>query len=651
MPRVSEEEQREVREVRQKVANGDVYVYEVTYERDPETNRRVQVSKRTLGKIPAGSTELIPTRGRTTAKAAVRTEPKAATKAAVKSAPKSAPKPAPRAAVRIASKPVPKAAPAIPADSPDHPFARVGLRKVLEWIGKASKIDRDLDESFEGDVTVALYGMARYWLATGGAPLTRIGAWERMCGRGSIFPEDPEPSEEAVHAANEDFFGRRPLDVCGEVFRCVTEWPGHAAEFFELRAQRARRLNPKRAWAFDVTVFDDEIDHPLRMREAFRRPLGADRVRMRKLLLLSVGEGLRPVAFAEPSVYFRTGSEICASLGGLKAQSPCEPVVVSGPELSNITTSKTATEIKLEDLAVEGTPFVLTMDDSVLQEPWLRKAVIEQEKALESYDIRGQSGGDVGIATIRREFTFEVRKPDSDERETVKRELIVHICKDWRAWRMENDRLVDTLWDLKKAVEAGQRHFTPGALELIQRHFEIRPKKAGEVANSGKPIPGDWVAEFIDGAQYEAEATMSVFVIVSNAIEDPLEALWAHRTRETVEEHFALCRDGFERRWSDVLTGRRFAQFLALCYKTFFERAVEKARQNAGHGAGAPMETDAAELLRKWLKGSGIVRFLDEFARVDARLTRGMTDDRMPWIRARDVRFLELIGYKELPDF
>lgn len=49
MPRVSEEEQREVREVRQKVANGDVYVYEVTYERDPETSRRVQVAKRTLG--------------------------------------------------------------------------------------------------------------------------------------------------------------------------------------------------------------------------------------------------------------------------------------------------------------------------------------------------------------------------------------------------------------------------------------------------------------------------------------------------------------------------------------------------------------------------------------------------------------------------
>ena len=188
MPRVSEEEQREVREVHQKVANGDVYVYEVTHERDPETNRRVQVAKRTLGKIPAGSTELVPTRGRmgSSAKVAVRTEPKTATKAAVKSALK----PAPRAAVRTASKPVPKAAPAVPAESPDHPFARVGLRKVLEWIGKASKIDRDLDECFEGDLTVALYGMARYWLATGGAPLTRIGAWERMCGRGSIkYPD------------------------------------------------------------------------------------------------------------------------------------------------------------------------------------------------------------------------------------------------------------------------------------------------------------------------------------------------------------------------------------------------------------------------------------------------------------------------------
>lgn len=53
---------RHVGERRETRPNGDDYVYERVTEYDPQTKRTKTVSTRLLGKIPAGSTEMIPTR-------------------------------------------------------------------------------------------------------------------------------------------------------------------------------------------------------------------------------------------------------------------------------------------------------------------------------------------------------------------------------------------------------------------------------------------------------------------------------------------------------------------------------------------------------------------------------------------------------------
>ena len=47
-------------------ANGDVYVYERVTAYDPKTQKTKTVSTRLLGKIPAGQTEMIPTRPKKT---------------------------------------------------------------------------------------------------------------------------------------------------------------------------------------------------------------------------------------------------------------------------------------------------------------------------------------------------------------------------------------------------------------------------------------------------------------------------------------------------------------------------------------------------------------------------------------------------------
>ena len=90
-------------------ANGDVYVYERVTAYDPKTQKTKTVSTRLLGKIPAGQTEMIPTRPKKTKTSAKQT---------------------PVQARRVHG----------------------GLLKLLSWIGDQSGIDADLMKSFSEGV-------------------------------------------------------------------------------------------------------------------------------------------------------------------------------------------------------------------------------------------------------------------------------------------------------------------------------------------------------------------------------------------------------------------------------------------------------------------------------------------------------------------
>lgn len=105
--------------------NGDVYVYERVTGYDAKTQKTKTISTRLLGKILAGTTEMIPTRPKKSRSEVV--EP-------------------PVEAVRT----------------------HVGLQTILEWAGKESGIDEDLKTCFEIGNAQKLSSIARYWVATDG---------------------------------------------------------------------------------------------------------------------------------------------------------------------------------------------------------------------------------------------------------------------------------------------------------------------------------------------------------------------------------------------------------------------------------------------------------------------------------------------------
>ena len=120
-------------QVKVKQKNGDIYVLERKSVYDPEKGYTKSIGTRLIGKIPAGQSEMVPTRAR---------KNKAET--------------APVVAIR----------------------QRVGLTQILQWIGEASGIDEDLYSATDTATAQKILTLAQYWLANEGKTLPHIEKWQ-----------------------------------------------------------------------------------------------------------------------------------------------------------------------------------------------------------------------------------------------------------------------------------------------------------------------------------------------------------------------------------------------------------------------------------------------------------------------------------------
>ena len=120
---------------KQRQKNGDIYILERTTKYDPETKKTLTIAQKLLGKIPAGQTEMIPTRPKRPdgEKASLTTR------------------------------------------------KHTGLTDILSHIGKASGIDTHVCEAFpDGGTAEKILSIVRYWVGTGGQTLPRMATWQAM---------------------------------------------------------------------------------------------------------------------------------------------------------------------------------------------------------------------------------------------------------------------------------------------------------------------------------------------------------------------------------------------------------------------------------------------------------------------------------------
>ena len=121
-----------IQNVKQK--NGDIYVYERSFEYVKEKKKTIDRGKKLIGKIPAGSTtgQIVPTRALNKKKPAIA----------------------------------------------QAELKKIGLSDLLEWAGRQSGISKDLQESFPERTAQKIDTIARYWASNHAGRLSRMEHWQ-----------------------------------------------------------------------------------------------------------------------------------------------------------------------------------------------------------------------------------------------------------------------------------------------------------------------------------------------------------------------------------------------------------------------------------------------------------------------------------------
>lgn len=197
-------------QVKQKKANGVIYVYERKVKYNPETRSNDILSSKLVGKItPESNNAIIPTKFR--AKPQTEKEEK-------------------RIPVRF----------------------HMGMLSILDWIGASSGIEADLKkvmpDSTCGSLAERIAAIAKFWVATGGNTLPNMYAWQVKHG----IDKDCMISE----------------DIYRAVFEILGTHDGFIQEYFK---SRAARLDTGDSVAYDSTTISTYSDSLTQARYGFNK--------------------------------------------------------------------------------------------------------------------------------------------------------------------------------------------------------------------------------------------------------------------------------------------------------------------------------------------------------------------------------------------
>ncbi|WP_417222480.1 transposase [Sutterella wadsworthensis] len=550
-------------------SNGDVYVYERVTGYDQKTKT---LSTRLLGKILAGSTEMIPTR------------PKKKRSEVIE---------APVQAVRT----------------------HVGLQKILEWAGHESGIDADLQRSFEIGDALKLSSIARYWVATDGDTLPRMESWQVM---------NPLPYGHPI-----------TQDVYGKLFASVGRNESGVQSYFQCRGQRVSSTGLN--LALDTTTFSTYSKNQIEARQGFNKD--GDGLDTIKLLVLYSVENRQPVAFSKQPGNIPDKISLANALRQLDMLDLASPVIVADNGFYS--------QDNMTHFAREHTKFLMLANST---DKWVRSEIDAAREELGHF--RNVCPFDVDVSGVmrRRQHGFSiVRKRtrgnfEAGETESFTRRLYVHVFHKPEAAPIQERRLRESLFSLKKDLEDGVEEFRPAAQKQIDSYLTVK--------RTAKGVKVDFKMDGIE----EAKRYWGYFVLVSNEIKDPFDALKAYRSREKIEELFATYKDSFDGRkprtwYPENLYGRQFAQFVGLGYHCFLAKRildVKKALSEKETEGKTKEELSLEAKLLAWLNQHSLIQILDWFRCVDYVAATGNASA-SKWTTEttrRDQLFLKMLGVK-----
>ncbi len=516
--------------------NGITYVYERTTQYDPKSRKTMTTSTRLLGKILPGETEMRPTRHR---------KPNGY-----------------RKTDGLATR------------------RHVGLTDILEWAGRESGIDHDLQACFNAGDAAKIQSIARYWLGTDGNTLPRLEGWQLM-------HDLPYP-----HWISED--------VYGELFKSLGRDESGMQGFF---TARAGRLSTRPVIAYDSTTISTYSLNQHEARRGFNKERdGLDTV---KLLTLYSVKDEEPIAFAKQPGNIPDVICIDNAVGQFKCLGIDRPLVT--------TDTGYCSEQNLCELCRRNMKFLTLVDTDVKM---ARAAVDTLREELESmgavcpFDCH-VSGA---MTTVMHEFSFRRERSRNGvaagEAGKFSRRLYLYAFKSSELEDKHELAFRQKLMELKRQVEEGVADFTEAARERIAKYLVC--SKAGR--------GGRLRVSFNEAACAKAREYFGCFVLVGNTPLDVFEALEDYRMRERIEELFQAEKESVDGRrprirYPDALRGRMFVQFIALCYRCFIVKKIRAVREMLGKDDGkkTAKRLELEKGLLNWLKQRSLAQMFDWF--------------------------------------
>jgi transposase len=188
-----------------------------------------------------------------------------------------------------------------------------------------------------------------------------------------------------------------------------------------------------------------------------------------------------------------------------------------------------------------------------------------------NFDRRENYHSDTGLFIMSHmmEWPYEKVKARSGEVVSQAKRAYVHIYYNDQLATDEKMRFNKTLDVLEEELRSGKRQ--EGHEKSYAKYFNV----------TETPVRGIKIAPkqaVIDVAR----KNFGFFVILSNGVKDPVEALKIYRAKDTIEKAFNDLKDRLNMRRTSAsseesIEGKLFLQFVALIYLSFVKQAMDKA--------------------------------------------------------------------------
>lgn len=589
--------------VRVKRKNGDIYVYERKRKYDPEVGYTRTFDCQLLGKIKAGTEDLVPTRPRRRPhphQAGATETPKVA---AVAQASEEK-----QASETVAVQEPPVATESLTKDEVE--WAHTGATDILEWVGKASGIDEDIRRSTHDGMARKVITVARYTTANPSQTLPRITKWQRT---------HPAPCETELTRKNCQIM----MEELGEDRRAQMA-------YFKCRAARAGESD---ILAIDSTTISTYSENLNGARYGYNKD--HDGLPTIKLLTAYSLKTRQPIAVIKQPGNIPDAMSIDYALkqmSWLNADS-FKVVTDNGFYSWDNVVRFVRGNVKFLTRISKDISWVKSEIQAHRDELFDPNAICKTETSTHGITL----GIKREIEWVRERTRNGVAKGET-EKKTVR--LYLHIFLDRNKVAEEQDILVHKLQELQRQIEEGINEFKPSSQKLIDK-FLIVKKRGKKISTS-----------ISRKAWKDAQKDFGIFVLLSNKKSTACEALNEYRLREKIEESYRLQKaqgDGNNTRvwYDDNYSGRVFCQMVALGYQLYLREAISRVKDSISVRQESDSESEwkLKEALKKWLDQKSQVDILDWFDCIEE--TRARRDGSRLALKteltARDKLFLSLL--------